>query len=67
MFEIMAKLIVTLEIVMGDGDPKNYDGLIDLMLEESRHWGDFDCKVVQETIVEDDGPGFFDNNGYKGT
>jgi len=67
----VAKLIVTLEIVMGDGDPKNYDGLIEEMLEESNHWGNFDCKVVQETIVEDDetthAPGFFDNNGYKGT
>jgi len=31
----------------------------------------FECTVVQETIVEDDrttfDPGFFDNNGYKGT
>lgn len=66
----MARLIVTLDIVMGDGDPKNYVGLIDEMLEESNHWGDFSCTVVQETIVEDDGtayvPGFFDNNGYKG-
>jgi len=66
----MAKLIVTLEIVMGDGDQKNYEGLIDEMLEDSRHWGDFDCKVIQETIVEDDkttyAPEFFDSEGYRG-
>lgn len=64
----MAKLIVTLEIIMGDGDPKNYDGLIDEMLEECQHWGDFQCKVVHQTIVDDetDPVGFFDNEGYKG-
>jgi len=52
---------------MGDGDPKNYDGLVDEMLRGAT----FECTVVQETIVEDGGttfdPGFFDNNGYKGT
>jgi len=61
----VAKLIVTLEISMGDGNPDNYKGLIDEMLEESRHWGDFDCKVVQQTIIDDETGetyplGFFD-------
>ncbi len=50
---------------MGDGNPDNYKGLIDEMLEESRHWGDFDCKVVQQTIIDDETGetyplGFFD-------
>lgn len=50
----MAKLIVTLEIVMGEGKPKDYIGLLDEMLEESRHWGDFDCKVVSEWIADEE-------------
>lgn len=50
----MAKLIVTLEIVMGEGKPKDYVGLLDEMLEESRHWGDFDCKVVSEWIADEE-------------
>lgn len=50
----MAKLIATLEIHMGDGSPENYIGLLDTMLEESRHWGDFDCKVVAEWIADEE-------------
>jgi hypothetical protein len=49
----MAKLRAVLEIVAGGGNPEDYKGLLDAMLEESRHWGDFDCKIVSETIVED--------------
>jgi hypothetical protein len=51
---IMAKLIVTLEITMGEGKPKDYIGLIDEMLEESNHWGDFSCDVVAEWIADED-------------
>ena len=50
----MAKLIATLEIIMGDGSPENYIGLLDEMLEESNHWGDFECKVVAEWIADED-------------
>lgn len=50
----MGKLVVTLEIIMGEGKPENYKGLVDEMLEESRHWGDFDCKVVMETFMDDE-------------
>jgi hypothetical protein len=50
----MAKLIATLEITMGEGKPKDYIGLLDEMLEESRHWGDFDCRVAAEWIVDED-------------
>lgn len=50
----MAKLIATLEISIGEGKPEEYVGLLDAMLEESRHWGDFDCKVVSEWIADED-------------
>lgn len=65
------KLIVTLEIIMGDGEPENYDGLLEEMLEESQHWGDFQCTVLNQTLVDDDDGssgklGFFDTEGYKG-
>ena len=50
----MAKLIATLEIEIGEGKPKDYIGLLDEMLEESNHWGDFDCKVVSEWIADPD-------------
>jgi len=50
----MAKLIVTMEISIGEGKPREYIGLLDEMLEESRHWGDFDCKVVSEWIADED-------------
>lgn len=50
----MAKLIATLEIEIGDGHPNNYIGLLDEMLEESNHWGDFSCNVVSEWIADPD-------------
>ena len=43
-----------MEISIGEGKPREYIGLLDEMLEESRHWGDFDCKVVSEWIADED-------------
>jgi hypothetical protein len=48
------KLIVTLEIICGEGEPENYKGIMEAILEESDHWGDFDAKVVMETFMDDD-------------
>ena len=43
-----------MEFSLGDGKPTNYIGLMDEILEESRHWGDFDSKVVSEWIADED-------------
>ena len=49
----MGKLIVTLEIVSGEGKPENYEGLIEAMLEESDHWGDFNCDVLDQIYIDE--------------
>ena len=48
------KLVVTLEIISGEGQPDDYKGIMDAILEESGHWGDFSAKVVMETFMDDD-------------
>ena len=48
------KLVVTLEIISGEGRDEDYVGLMDAILEESNHWGNFSAKVVMETIMDDD-------------
>jgi len=47
------KLVVQLEITVGEGREEDYEGVLESMLEESRHYGDFDVKVKHEYIVDE--------------
>jgi hypothetical protein len=48
------KLIVHMEIHVGEGNEEDYAGVLEAILEESGHYGDFDVDVKREAIVNED-------------
>lgn len=48
------QLVVTLKISSGECRDEDYVGIMDAILEESSHWGDFSCEILEENIIDEE-------------
>lgn len=46
------KLVVHLEITVGECQEDDYKGVLEAILEESGHYGDFDVNVKREFVAD---------------
>lgn len=54
MSEDYKKLVVHMEITVGEMREEDYEGVLEAILEESGHYGDFDVTVKTERVADYD-------------